>query len=95
MSILSKIRKVFQDSLGPGSTAYGILKPCKRCVYQKSHEPILIVSEHRGPRIIIIPSIGAYKREGECLGFDKCALCFKQVNNASNLPCKWTKFLEL
>lgn len=91
MSIFSKIKKALLNNLGPGSTAYGILKACRRCVYQKSHEPILLVSKDRGPRIIIIPGSGCYVRQGSCIGYDKCGKCFEQVEKQT-LNCQWKKF---
>ena len=87
--MLKKIRDLFRDKLGPGSTTYGIFKACRRCVYQKSHEPILIVSKTRGPRIIIIPNKKLYVRKGKCIGFKECGRCFEAIEGEGNLPCKW------
>ncbi|MEM2260851.1 MAG: hypothetical protein QXK24_00220 [Ignisphaera sp.] len=93
MSIVSKIKDILKDKLGPGSTAYGILKPCRRCAYQKSHESILIFSKERGPRIIIVPGGKCFLRQGDCLGLSKCSNCFEQVNNPTDvLPCRWKEF---
>jgi len=86
--MLKRIKEFFADKLGPGSVAYGIFRPCKRCVYQKSHEPILIVSKTRGPRIIIIPNKKVYVRKGDCIGFKECGKCFEAINS-DKYPCKW------
>jgi urease accessory protein UreE len=69
--------------------SYGILKPCYRCVYAKRHEPVLIFSLHRGPRIIVNLDSKTFVRKGECLGFENCGKCFDAVKNPNNLPCKW------
>ena len=90
---MSFILKFFRDNLGPGSTAYGIFRPCRRCVYQKSHEPILIFSKHRGPRIIIDPANKkCYVRKGECIGFKECGQCFDAIKQPDKYPCKWKEF---
>ena len=91
--MLKKIKEFFSDKLGPGSTTYGILKACRRCVYQKSHEPILIFSMHRGPRVIVNLNGKCYVRRGECVGFKNCGKCFEQaIKNDKSLPCKWIEF---
>jgi len=90
--MFKKILDMFRDKLGPGSTTYAILKPCRRCVYQKSHEPILIFSKDRGPRVIIIPNQGCYVRRGKCLGFKNCGKCFEAIEKNMELPCKWIRF---
>jgi len=91
--MLRKLRDFFNDKLGPGSTTYGILKACRRCVYQKSHEPILIFSMHRGPRVIVNYKGRCYVRRGDCIGFKKCGRCFEQAEKRDrNLPCVWIEF---
>jgi len=91
--VLSLLKKFFNKYVGPGSTVYGILRPCRRCVYQNYHEPILIVSKDRGPRIILIPSEKkAFVRKGKCLGFKECGKCFRAIQENLNLPCKWEEF---
>jgi hypothetical protein len=82
----------FRNKINPGMVSYGILKPCRRCVYAKHCEPVLIYSFHRGPRIIVNFDGKNYVRNGECLGFSKCGKCFEAINNTSNLPCKWKEF---
>lgn len=80
---------MFGKHFGPGSTVYGILKPCRRCSYQASNEPILIISKTRGPRIIIIPP-KVYVRRKKCLGFKNCGKCFLQIDKRDkSLPCSW------
>lgn len=75
------------------SFSYGILQKCKRCTYQKSSEPILIYSLHRGPRVIIFPNSKCYLRKGECIDFNKCGKCFEQVENLDrSLKCNWIEF---
>ncbi|RLF22433.1 MAG: hypothetical protein DRN15_09080 [Thermoprotei archaeon] len=71
--------------------AYGILRPCYRCVYAKSHEPVLIFSMHRGPRVIVNLDGDTYVRTGKCIGFRECGLCFEAARGKKDLPCKWRK----
>jgi len=87
--MFKKIVDYLKDKLGPGSTVYGIFRPCRRCVYQKSHEPILIISKTRGPRIIIIPYEKVYVRTGNCLGLKNCGKCFEAIERPSEFPCRW------
>lgn len=69
---------------------YGILAPCYRCTYQKSHEPILIFSLYRGPRVIVNLEGKSYVRFKDCLGLEKCNKCFDQCKVSSkDLPCEW------
>jgi len=89
--VLSLLKKFFNKHFGPGSTVYGILRPCRRCVYQGYYEPILIISRFRGPRIIILPSEGkVFVRRGSCIGYKKCGHCFDAINS-STFPCKWVE----
>jgi len=91
--VLSRLKNIFDKHFGPGSTFYGILKPCRRCVYQNFYEPILILSKERGPRIIIIPSENkCYVRVGKCLGYQNCGKCFIAVKEDIDVPCKWRRF---
>jgi len=84
-----KIMRDFLDKhFGPGSSVYTIFKACRRCVYAKSHEPVLIYSKHRGPRVIVNLEGKTYVRTGECIGFKKCGKCFEAVKR-NDLPCKW------
>jgi len=69
--------------------SYGILQPCFRCVYGKRYEPILIVSLHRGPRVLVNLDTHTYIRKGKCIGIDKCNLCFQ--GNIKETPCKWSR----
>ena len=90
-SLYSKFRNKLSSlfsSLGTKLT-YGILKPCYRCTYQKSNEPILIVSQRRGPRIIVKLNNITYVRNGECLGYNICGKCFDL--NRKDCPCIWMK----
>jgi len=87
--MLRKIREFLSDKLGPGSTTYTILKPCRRCVYQKSHEPILIFSMYRGPRVIVNLNGKTYVRKGECIGFEKCGKCFLAAMGKVKCKCRW------
>ena len=89
--MLSRLKKLFNKHFGPGSFAYGILRPCRRCVYQRLHEPILIFSKERGPRVIIVPLEGCYVRIGKCIGFRECGKCFEAIKDDSKYPCKWVK----
>lgn len=89
MSFLYKLLSKTKHFTG-GVTAYVILKPCKRCVYQKSYEPVLIYSLHRGPRVIVEPNGNCYVRVSECVKCNDLTECFRQVNLQSK--CKWKKF---
>lgn len=52
--------------------------------------PNLIISLHRGPRIIILPNKKCYMRKGDCIGFKECSQCFKKVVDCNiPTPCKW------
>jgi len=91
--VLSLLKKFFNEHFGPGSTVYGILRPCRRCVYQGSYEPILIISKNRGPRVIINLDHKCYVRKGECLGFSTCGRCFEQcLKKDPSIPCEWKEF---
>jgi len=90
--MLKKIRDFFRDKIGPGSTTYGILKACRRCVYQKSHEPILIFSRYRGPRVIVNLNGKNYLRQGKCIGFKECGKCFEVAEGKEQSTCKWIEF---
>jgi len=92
LGILNKIKKFLEDNVGPGTTTYSIFKPCRRCVYQKSHEPILIISKTRGPRIIIIPNEKVYVRKGKCIGYKECGKCFEAIEKKDKYPCRWISF---
>lgn len=82
----------FKEKIGPGSTVYGILKPCYRCVYQKSYEPILIFSFSRGPRVIVKYKEKTYTRKGSCIGFKECGRCLEKIDDKElELPCNWIK----
>ena len=71
---------------------YGVLRKCSRCVYAKSHEPILIFSLDRGPRILIYPQIGIFVKHGNCIGFQNCNKCFlKVIDSSIETPCQWVK----
>lgn len=89
---LKNLLKRFKGKFGPGMS-YGILPVCRRCKYQKSSEPVLIYSLHRGPRIIIFPNSKCYLRKRECIGFKECGRCFEQIGNLDkSLPCMWQEF---
>lgn len=94
MNILQRFRKLLTDKLGKGSYTYGILKPCRRCVYGKSTEPILIFSlrRDRGVRCIVNYNKNTYTRRGKCLGFNNCCKCLEKIDNPNlDLPCNWIK----
>jgi len=76
---------------GGDKLTYGIFTACRRCTYAKSHEPILIFSMHRGPRIIVDNQKGVFVRHQECLGFDKCGRCFEAIDKDIEVPCLWAK----
>jgi len=90
--MLKKLKDLLKDKLGPGSTAYRIFKPCRRCVYQKSYENILIFSRERGPRIIITSDGRTFVREGPCIGFQQCGKCFEVIEGKEKRKCTWKEF---
>jgi hypothetical protein len=86
-NILDKLRNYDGNLM-----SYGILPSCRRCVYGKSHEPLLIFSKDRGPRIIVNLDSNTYVRHKDCLGFSNCGKCFEAVTYSdSTLPCIWAK----
>ena len=92
-TILNWFKRLRQKFHSPGFLSYGILKPCRRCVYSKSAEPVLIYSLHRGPRIIVFPNSKCYRRTGGCIGFKECGKCFEQIGNLDkSLLCNWIEF---
>ena len=93
MSVLSsffkKLKEKFRD---PKFLSYGILPVCRRCVYGKHYEPILIISRDRGVRIIVNLNGKTYVRKGDCLGFKECGQCFNKLKGSTEaLPCEWKR----
>lgn len=91
MSLIKNFFRKLSRKLEVPFLSYGILKKCTRCVYGKSHEPILIFSRDRGPRIIIFPNSKCYLRHGECLGFKECGKCFEAIGDPG-FKCEWKEF---
>ncbi len=95
LQFIKKLKCIFNfhlfSNIPNNILAYGILKSCKRCSYQKSNESILIYSKDRGPRIVMGSGIVLVKY-GDCIGYKNCGKCFEQslINN-NTLPCKWKK----
>jgi len=85
--MLKWISRIYSKFRNSEHRLYAILKPCFRCVYGKRYEPILIVSLHRGPRILVNFKGHTYIRKGKCIGLNKCLLCVK--GKIDNTPCKW------
>jgi hypothetical protein len=84
------------SSIPNSSLFYGVLKPCYRCTYQKSNEPILIISKTRGPRIIVNLNKVSYVRQEECIGYASCGKCFDQALLGNlDVPCKWKSLSKL
>jgi len=88
MSFLWRLFRRSYNRFRPKVT-YGILPPCYRCVYTKSHEAILIISKDRGVRIIVNLNGKTYIRKGKCLGYSACGSCFKRIMEDLDLPCEW------
>jgi hypothetical protein len=87
---IKKLRDLF-SFIPKRSLSYGILRKCKRCVYQKYNEPILLFSKDRGPRIIIYHE-EVYVRNNDCVGYELCGRCFEQVcANEKCLSCEWKR----
>jgi len=86
--VFKRLKDYLKNKLERPFMSYGILPACRRCVYAKSHESILIISKERGPRIIMTPK-GQYVRKEKCVGYSVCGLCFEPEDY---LPCKWIKF---
>jgi len=85
MGLLARLRNFYKV---PGSLFYGILKPCYRCVYGKSSEPIYIVSGmSKQIKVVINLRRKTYAVRG-CLGIDRCTQCLTDHVPLS-LPCKW------
>ncbi len=72
-----------------GRVSYGILRACRRCVYAKSYEPVVIVSLRRGPRVIVNLNGRTYVRVSECIGIQKCGKCLMGEVDLKELPCRW------
>ena len=90
-NFFKKLKNMASDS-GVDLVTYGILRPCYRCKYAKSREPVLVISEKRGPRVIVNYNKKTYARRGDCIGYKECGKCFEQIDNKdSNLPCVWRK----
>jgi hypothetical protein len=53
---------------------------------------VLIISQNRGPRIIIFHEGDCYRQIGDCLGIVNCGDCFREALSKTNKPCKWVKF---
>jgi len=89
--MLKWISNIFNKFKGASEPlfSYGILKPCFRCVYGKRYEPILVVSLHRGPRVLVNYNGHTFVRKGKCIGIIKCYKCFE--GNISDTPCKWVE----
>lgn len=88
----SFLRKLYQRFPNGMSNSWGILHACYRCRYAKSHEPILIFSKHRGPRVIVNLDDHTYVRRGDCIGFENCKKCFTRCTLHNNeLPCNWIR----
>jgi hypothetical protein len=79
----------FFSSHDPSAFAYGILQPCRRCVYAKKYDPSLIITKDRGPRVIVNLSGKCYTNKGECVGYHICGNCFSLPKD---LPCRWVEF---
>lgn len=86
--------KLFFGYLLKGTISYGILKPCYRCVYAKSTEPIVFVSGSTlEVKCILYQKKPLYVRRGSCLGVKNCFRCFEKIQDPSiDLPCVWYKF---
>jgi len=75
--------------------SYGILKPCKRCVWGKKKESIAIVSLYGYSRDDKVIHVMNYKgknwaNRGSCKGYSSCYQCLNEINLQSNtLPCRW------
>ena len=92
MSYLSSFLRKLRDKFkGSNFLSYGILQACRRCVYQKHYEPILIISRDRGVRLIVNLDGKTYVRKGECIGFRECGKCFEAVLDSSKFLCTWER----
>jgi len=75
---------------------YGILPPCRRCVYAKSREVAIILTGYTKESIkakcIVNLDGKTYARRGDCLGYILCGACLEKVldkNSHPELPCSW------
>ena len=88
LSFLSRLISYLFNRLH-GAIRYGIFKACRRCVYAKSHEPVVIVSLRRGPRVIVNLNGKTYVRVSKCIGIQECGKCLIREIDLKELPCKW------
>ena len=90
--IATLIGKAKQDVI---SLAYGIMKPCKRCVWGKKRESLAIVSLSGYSRNDKVLQIMNYKgknwtNRGDCLGYSECGNCISVIEgNNKNEICNW------
>ena len=77
------------------ATSYGVLKPCKRCVWGKSKESLCIYSIRGYSRDNKVLTIMNYKGKnwtntGNCIGANKCQNCIIVIDgDDKSKPCVW------
>jgi len=91
VNLLEKVISLFNEKLGPGSFAYGILHYCDRCVFRGRYETIAIISLSKGCKVVLIQNYKGhdYIRRGNCIGFRRCGECYKSIDNDKDYPCNW------
>jgi hypothetical protein len=88
--------KISKMKDGAMAISYGIFKPCKKCVYGKSRETLIILSNSGYSRDDRVLQVMNYKdhnwyNDGECLGYSKCGECTTAIENKNYKPCKWKR----
>jgi hypothetical protein len=86
-----KISKSKDDVM---AISYGIMKPCKRCVYGKSKETLIVLSNsgyNRDDKVLQVMNYKHknYNNRGECLGYSKCGKCLDAIDKKITLNCTW------
>lgn len=88
---LSNLFNKLRDNISHPLLSFGILKPCRRCVYGKRRERVFIVSgggygDRMGEVLVIVDNATGkvYRRVRPCLKADKCARC---ISGVEMLPC--------
>ena len=78
------------------SVSYGILKPCKRCVFAKSRETVAIVSLRgysRDDEVLMVMNYKGYNwyRRGSCIGYRRCGRCLEAIDKTYKGKCTWVR----
>ena len=86
---LRNFYRFFKEKLKPPLMTYGILPVCRRCVYGKHFEPILVYSFNRGVRCLVNYNGKTFTRRGECPDFRNCMNCLDAIEHPKKYSCIW------